>query len=406
MVAALTAPIIAATVAGALSFADATTTKSNLQDTLDAAVLAGASSSDVPELQLAAARTYFLLNAPTGLTEGSSSPAATFSTTGEILRGRASLNLKSLLPGLLGLDTIPIGVTAAARKPRVAICILGLNTLDNGAFDINGNPAFKAPDCAVQANSGSSRAMTQEGNAPAEARIFAVSGGEKTNNFSSKPKTGADRVADPYLAVPFPSHRTCGSGDSKKGLVIQEDTVLSPGVYCGGINITGQGTTVTMSPGVYVMVDGPLLVNGNATLKGDRVMVAFTGDDSTLRVWGDSTVELTSPSAGVYANMQFFQDRNDPKGRGAWVSVGGSGGANDETDLSRLKIDGVAYFPTQNFWIYGKADVDINSPSLAIVADKIWFQGAATIDITTNNARNLTNILGAQISPLNAWLIE
>jgi len=79
-------------------------------------------------------------------------------------------------------------------------------------------------------------------------------------------------------------------------------------------------------------------------------------------------------------NMQFMQDRNDLNSRGLWDSIGGS---------TTLKYDGVAYFPSQNFWAFGDTNITANSPSMAIVADKIWTQGSANVNITHNNPRNL-----------------
>jgi hypothetical protein len=83
-------------------------------------------------------------------------------------------------------------------------------------------------------------------------------------------------------------------------------------------------------------------------------------------------------------NMQFMQDNADINTHGLWASIGGSNGSN-----AKLQYDGVAYFPTQNFWAFGNAVVSANSPSLAIVADKVWTQGSAAVNVTNNNTRNL-----------------
>ena len=93
---------------------------------------------------------------------------------------------------------------------------------------------------------------------------------------------------------------------------------------------------------------------------------------------------MTSPTSGTYKNMQFFQDANDASSRGLWADVGGGGNST-----ARLTFDGVAYFPTQNFWVYGSSIVNANSPTVAIVADKIWTQGNATFNITALDTRNL-----------------
>lgn len=170
---------------------------------------------------------------------------------------------------------------------------------------------------------------------------------------------------------------------------IKNNRRLKPGTYCYGIHIYG-GATVTMDPGVYVMWNGPFWVNGGATVTGDQVIIAFTGKGSTLQIWGNAGVSLTSPTSGTYMNMQFMQDWNDDNTRNLWVSIGGSDPNNDTGDSSKLSYDGVAYFPTQNFWVHGNATVNENPPTLAVVADKIWTQGNATVNVTNSNPRNLS----------------
>ena len=49
----------------------------------------------------------------------------------------------------------------------------------------------------------------------------------------------------------------------------------------------------------------------------------------------------------------------------------------------------MAYFPDQNFWVFGDATLNANSPGLAVVADKVWVQGHATVNVTNANPRNL-----------------
>ena len=386
IITALGAPVLGLAVAAGISLSDAEQRRSTLQDALDAAVLAGAARGGTVEQRAAAAQSFFNANRNPIIREAE----AEFEADSQFVTGVGSTTLPTVFAVLFGRETIEISADARAERQSMSVCLLGLNGLDNGAFDINGNPDFRAPDCAVHANSGSSRAMTQEGRVAATAGLFSVRGGSHTNNFSPAPIEGHETLADPYAHIPFMPHEVC-NGQSKKGLVVRESVTLQPGTYCGGIDITGSGVRVTMTPGEYVMVDGPLLVNGNARLEGREVVVGFTGPDSTLRVWGNGSVDLTSPTTGTYANMQFFQDRSDPRGRGMWVSVGGNGGPNDENDHSKLSIDGAAYFPTQNFWVYGAAKVDINSPGLAVVADKIWFQGAAKIRVTSENDRDVDN---------------
>jgi hypothetical protein len=236
----------------------------------------------------------------------------------------------------------------------------------------------------VQVNTKSNKGMTQEGQPTAVAKKFGVSGAHKGNNYSPPPKDGADAVKDPYASIPFPAHDDCASKGGK-GVVLNGGSVtLSPGTYCGDIRI--KGANVTMEKGVYVMIDGAFWLDGGASAYGREVMIAFQGDDATLRLWGNSSVDLTSPMSGTYKNFQFFQDPNDDKGRGAWVSIGGNGKTDDN---SKASWDGMAYFPSQNFWVFGNTNVNINSPAMALVAGQIWVQGNAALNVTNDNPRKM-----------------
>ena len=161
----------------------------------------------------------------------------------------------------------------------------------------------------------------------AVAKHFGVSGGHTGTGYSTPPKDGTDQVADPYASMAFPSYSACDK--NAKGLTINGITTsLSPGTYCGGITLTGQAR-VTLNPGIYVMVGGSLAADGGSAVTGKEVLIAFTGSDATLRLWGNSTLDLTSPTSGTYANFQFFQDVNDAHGRGASASIGGNGKSDD-----------------------------------------------------------------------------
>jgi len=376
-------PIILGTVGSAVSYSMGSATRTSMQASLDAAVLAGIIASDPVET----AKKVFDNNVNNFARSSAKEITATFEMSGEVLSGQATASASNPFGAFVGSKTYPIGAKAAATWQKVPICILGLNGLDNGAFDINGGPTFSAPDCAVQANSNSKTGMSQEGkSAVVKAKTFGVKGGHKTETYSPPPTDGSASVADPYASIPFPPYAACDT--NAKGLDIKDDAMLSPGTYCGGISISGDSPKVTLQPGIYVMVNGPLWTKGGAIVVGDQVMIGFTGKDSSLYAWGNSSLQLTSPKSGTYMNMQFMADRDSADNKGTWVSIGGNDPDKGE-GAAKVSIDGAAYFPNQNFWTFGNATLNVNSPSMAIVADKIWTQGNATVNITNNNPRNL-----------------
>jgi Flp pilus assembly protein TadG len=377
--AAVVLPILIGAVGMGITYSMGNATRSDMQNALDSSVLAGVIASNAGGDPIGTATTVFQSNLSAWAKSNASGINPSFNWSNNILTGQASGTATTLFSAFVGTTTYTIHVNSAATPTTIPLCVLGLNGLDNGAFDINGSKAQFNAGCAVQANSNSTTGMTEEGSPTAVATKFGVSGGHKGDTYSPPPTDGSPQIADPYASVPFPSHNDC-SGKSKL-MEIKNDQTLPPDTYCGGIHIYGNGTKVTLSPGgTYIMVDGPFWVDGSVVVTGDQVTIAFTGTGAALQIWGDASVTLTSPVSGTYTNMQFMQDRNDPNSRGLWDSIGGD---------TTLKYDGVAYLPSQNFWAYGNTTITANSPSMAIVADKIWTQGSANVTITNNNTRNL-----------------
>jgi hypothetical protein len=372
---------LAGAVGAAVDYSQGSQVRTSLQKALDAAVLAAAIDGSA-NWQTAATRTF----SGNANAKGSLVGTPTFSLDKGVYSGSVPATTETTFMKILGVNSLAVKATSAATTGKIPLCVLGLNAFETGSFDMNGNAKFNAPECAVQANTRANKGMTQEGKPTAVARKFGVTGAHTGTNYSTPPKDGSEAVPDPYASMPFPSYSAC-DGKNPKGLDINGGTTtLSPGTYCGGIRIKSQAT-VTLERGIYVMVNGSFWLDGGSTVTGREVMIAFTGSDATLRVWGNSTIDLTSPVSGTYKNFQFFQDPNDANGRGAWVSLGGNGNTDDK---SKATWDGIAYFPTQNFWVYGNTVVNLNSPSMSLVAGQVWVQGNATMNVTNNNPRNLS----------------
>ena len=390
--AAILLPVVAGGVGAAITYSNANASRTSLQSALDSAVLSGALALSTGQDPVTTATNMFNNNVNSHATQtNTNSIAATFSVTGTVVSGQATGNTVNPFAGLIGSQTIALNVTAAATQGTAPVCVLALDSLDKGSFDVNGQPTFNAPDCAVQANSTSNTGMTQEGQGQKiVAKKFGVTGGYNVNNYSPSPVANSPAIADPYASLPFPTYTSCAS--NAKGSEINTDTTLSPGTYCGGIHIYATAH-VTLQPGIYVMNGGPFWADGSAVVTGDQVMIAFTGKGATLQIWGNSQVTVTSPISGTYMNMQFMQDNSSLDTHSLWVSIGGS-----DADGGKLSYDGVAYFPTETFWVRGNTTVNANSPTIAIVASEVWPQGKSTMNVTHNNTRNLP-----VKSPTTAW---
>ncbi|MCX7899004.1 MAG: pilus assembly protein, partial [Methylocystis sp.] len=75
--------------------------------------------------------------------------------------------------------------------------------------------------------------------------------------------------------------------------------------------ITG-GAKVTLSPGEYVVKDGPLVVDGMSTFNAVNAGIYLTGAGATFKFAADSSVSMTAPTSGPLAGILFFEDRAAP----------------------------------------------------------------------------------------------
>lgn len=385
MVAAFALPVGLAAIGAAVTYGEVTAARSAYQKALDGAVLAGtilpgaASAADRIKAAEAAFRG--------GLTGDIQNIAVTSNTRFKVealgaedvkLTGQADAAVRNILSGLIGSESIAIGVRSAARKGQSEpVCILALNAKEQGAVDLNGTVDVST-NCPAQANSSDGAAVRQVGGGRMKTSLFGVTGSYRGQNFAPRPTTGSDRLPDPLASLPFPAAGPCiDLGLGPNGKLRQENRTLSPGTYCGGLDITA-GSTIRLQPGTYIIKDGELKIS-DSTVTGNEVMIGFTGKGAKLWLTGGAVMKVTSPASGPYMNMQFMEDRNNGAGN-SWVSIGGD---------SKLDYDGTMYFPNSNIWIFGGSEVTARSPNLIMVGDKLWFQDNSKVVLKQENTRNL-----------------
>jgi hypothetical protein len=384
VMAAFALPIGLAGVGAAVTYSNVSATRASYQKALDGAVLAGtilpASASASERIKAAELAFASGISAQVqGVTTASSAQFKVDAIGADDVKvtGEASARVKNLF-GIVGGDTIPIGVHSAARKGQSEpICLLALNGKEQGAIDLNGTVDVKT-NCPAQANSSDGAAVRQVGNATMKTSLFAIAGNYRGNNFSPKPVTGSDRIPDPLASLPFPAQGTCiDLGLKGSGKIQQETRTLFPGTYCGGLEITAQ-STIRLEPGIYIIKDGELKIS-DSVVTGTDVMIAFTGKGAKFWMTGGAVMKVTSPSSGPYMNMQFIEDRDNGAGN-TWVSIGGD---------SKLDYDGTMYFPNSNIWVFGGSEVTARSPNLGMIGDKLWFQDNSKVVLKQENNRNL-----------------
>lgn len=376
----LTASISVLALGAAMTYGLATETRGSYQRALDAAVLTGAmlpvGATDAE--RVAASQASFdgaLSTQAKNRSASRSAPQFWISNSGTSsvqVNGEASAGVVSLI-NVAGTETA-IKVSAAAKKATSdPICIMALNKSEQGAMDLNGTVNVTT-NCPAQANSQDSSAVRAVGNAKMNTAVFAVTGDVRGRNaFMPRPETKAPRVPDPLASTPFPTKGSCHPRSDER---IKNNTTLTPGTYCGGIDISS-GAVVTLEPGIYIFDGGTFKISGGAQVTGQEVMLALS--DSKFWMTGGAIMKVTSPKSGPYMNMQFMEDASVSAGN-HWVTIGGD---------STLDYDGTMYFPNSNIWIFGGSNVKGKSPDMIMIGDKIWFQDNSVIELTQVNTRGL-----------------
>lgn len=355
-----------AVVAGAVDFSKAYAVQMKLQAEADAAALR---VSNMGALATGAQR---LSAAQAMFTDASAgSPAVTVAWDGQTTTVTASLDVRTSMLGIAGIATIPARVKSSAKPTRSgpSSCVLALNGSASGAITISGSSTLAADGCALYSNSASPSAISIQGGAVVSAAGFcAVGGVAGGTGLTPAPLTGCFPVSDPFAALPAAS----GSGCAYNNMQVQpnQNKALGPGVYCGGLTIKG---TVTLSPGVYIIKDGPLTLNSQGSVSGSGVTFYMTGSNAGFTLNAGGTITLSAPTSGTYSGMLLVQDKASNVGAGNTLN----GGAN-------MTLTGAIYTPTQTLTLNGGSSFGQSSAFMPIIADQIKFAGSTTTRVDTS----------------------
>jgi Putative Flp pilus-assembly TadE/G-like len=394
VITALSAVLLTGVAGLATLFLQSTDSQTTLQASLDAAVLAGTAmkSGTTDKDRIAVAAAIFTANVEAANREGHAQftvdGAPSFKVKNTEVSGTSFAKVENSLGAALGISSMNVTAKATAEKVESApLCMLALNGSEPASLEVYGNATLNAINCAVQANSSNKTGMKMYGASKATASEFGVGGDYSGTGWSPPPVNGVEKVKDPFADVPVAVPGSCTSVPKK---LSSGKFTLDPGTYCGGLDF-GAGAAVFLNPGNYIMKDGQFQVGSGATVTGENVMVALVGANSHLLLMSNSSTKLTSPTEGTYKNIQFMSDRDlsTSKFNQEWTTI--LAGAT-------LDYDGVMYLPEQQFWTSGTGHdiiIKANSPSLAIVADKVWLQGNVVMQVTQENKRGLEDVANA-----------
>jgi hypothetical protein len=265
-----------------------------------------------------------------------------------------------------------VTITAKATAGLVAAvspsCIYALDPFVQNAFKATNGATVALNGCGIAVDSNHSDAVTVSGGSSVTASAISVVGGVSISGGGSTtpaPTTGAASVADPFASLPSPAVGACDHTNYSPGY---GTWALTPGTYCGGINISN-GATATFASGTYIINGGTLSLVGGTTDTGSGVMFYLTGTNATygsVNISNGANVTFSGPVSGPYMGVVFYQNRSITSAVGATFSGGVS-----------MKLTGTLYFPTTTVTFSNGSSV--SNVYTAIVAKQVAFTGGTSL---------------------------
>jgi hypothetical protein len=247
-------------------------------------------------------------------------------------------------------------------------CVYALDPSASSAFKATNGATVALNGCAIAVNSSNSAAFLVNGGSSVTASAISVVGGASITNGGSTtpaPTTGVPPVTDPLASLPSPAVGACNHTNYSPGW---GTWALTPGVYCGGINISN-GATATFAAGTYIIKGGSLTLVGGTTDTGSGVMFYLTGTNATygsVNISNGANVTFSGQTSGPYTGIVFYQDRTITSSVNATFSGGVA-----------MKLTGTLYFPTTSVLFSNGSSV--SNVYTAIVAKQVSFTGGTSL---------------------------
>jgi hypothetical protein len=260
----------------------------------------------------------------------------------------------------------------AALAGAERICALALEPRDDYALAMDKNSTMQAIGCSVFSNSVSAKSIALAGGSRLTANSVCSSGGYNGSNalYTPDPVTDCPALPDPLASRNPPPVGACNFNDFETDV----STTIVPGVYCGGIKISGAANVKAM-PGVYVIKDGEFSIQGSATFSGDHVGFYLTGETAKTRFANSTTISLSAPKTGPMAGILVFEDRNASEGRQFEIS-----------SHEARRLVGAIYLPKGELLVKGTGNFAGASEWTAVIARTIAISDGPSIQLHSDYA--------------------
>ncbi|MEM9999791.1 MAG: pilus assembly protein TadG-related protein [Pseudomonadota bacterium] len=391
---AVLAPFLLAAAAGGLDFYAFNNHKTKLQATADLAALASAKEANLQgwsqEIVNAVANNYLAAH------------AEETSISGQLYKAYAKADPSNqLVKVVVTQDYYPYFLNFIYPSPQITVsataqfsstkkvCLLGLmkpQLLAKASVHMDNNARIQADRCSIISNSTDFAGLRVDSGSAMTADFICSAGGVMRSwraKIQPSPVTRCPKLDDPLSSRPEPAFGGC----TFSKLTITSDQTLQPGVYCGGLRISGTAS-VNLASGLYVIKDGPLVVEDGTSLTGDHVSLYLTGEGSTFSFATNSSISLTAMKTGPTAGILIAEDRSTPHSfqfnpfllshlpRNVRLHTISS---NDARQLL-----GTIYLPNSILMIDAQAPVADSSAYTAIVVGRMWLRSGPTLVLNSD----------------------
>ncbi|MGD9915757.1 MAG: TadE/TadG family type IV pilus assembly protein [Rhizobiaceae bacterium] len=293
-------------VAAVTEYTDGTRERAQLENLLDAAVLAGASAS---KDQAKTAEAHFAATVE-GNPESAKYPLAAFTLGDGRLIGTATVEAGLGLGSALLGGNFTVGARSEAVFTKASVPGPCITVLANAgqALLVNSGAKIVTKGCEIHVHSQQNPAFIMNAGSTLDLAKLCVKGTNyiKNGGTISKLETNCAAAADPYkgkLVEPTvpPGCETSGAKDGSSH-------TLNPGVHCN-VNFNGN-PTVTFKPGLHI-IKGTMIVNANSTVIAEGVTFYFPDTDSKIQANGGLTLTATAPTSGTDKGILMFEKTSD-----------------------------------------------------------------------------------------------
>lgn len=266
----------------------------------------------------------------------------------------------------------PVRSSATAVLTGTAnVCVLTLEPKSGRALTLTLLARLQANGCGVYSNSKNAQGISVDPLASLKASLICSAGGAigLLSTMSPAPTTDCPAIADPLASRVAPTFGGCDYTNLK---IKDKTQTLSPGTYCGGLEVAGK-SKITFAPGTYVIKDGKFRVTGTSSASGSNVGFYLTGNASVIDFNGNTTISFSGAKEGTMAGLLFFEARGSAIGRKHRIN-----------SANAHELTGTIYLSRGTLQVDPNAAVASDSAYTAIIANKLELTAGPTLVLNSD----------------------